>query len=254
MDEPQIRLSRLLFADGNPVTSPMIGSGIDGFIIRTGPRTVMKIPKLRAEILSDGSLKPEKENEWLIGSLEAEKAVYQRLEGVQGLANCLRVSSNGIELDHYQNGSLEDYMRVNDPPVWEQRLHWIMQLVDFVAACHEKRVLWFDIALRNLLLADDWTIRAIDFANSTALPLETDLATADWDGYTEKLEVLHVTNVIYSISQWEKFQVNCVYAHEWPLADSFPSTQHLDLGPIITKAWNHHYQTIAELRRAISSQ
>ncbi|THY90939.1 hypothetical protein D6C95_06459 [Aureobasidium pullulans] len=201
----------------------------------------MKIPKLRAEILSDGSLKPEKENEWLTGSLEEEKAVYQRLEGVQGLANCLRVSSNGVELDYYQNGSLEDYMRANDPPVWRQRLNWINQLLDFVAACHEKKVLWFDIALRNLLLADDWTIRAIDFANSTALPLETDLATTDWDGYTQKLE-------------WEKFQVNCVYAHEWPLADSFPSTQHLDLGPIITKAWNHHYQTIAELRRAISSQ
>lgn len=117
-----------------------------------------------------------------------------------------------------------------------------------------KKVLWFDIALRNLLLADDWTIRAIDFANSTTLPLDIDLATADWDGYTHKLEVLHVTNVIYSISQWERFQVNCAYAHKWPPTDSFPSTQHLDLGPIITKAWNHHYQTIAELRRAISSQ
>ena len=117
-----------------------------------------------------------------------------------------------------------------------------------------KKVLWFDIALRNLLLADDWTIRAIDFANSTALPLETDLATTDWDGYTQKLEVLHVTNVIYSISQWEKFQVNCAYTHEWPPADPFPSTQHLELGLIITRAWNHRYQTIAELRRAISSQ
>jgi hypothetical protein len=73
-----------------------------------------------------------------------------------------------------------------------------------VAACHDKKVLWFDIALRNILLADDWTIRAIDFANSTAEPLDADPNATSSDGYTAKVEVLHLVNVIYSISRWNE--------------------------------------------------
>jgi hypothetical protein len=65
-----------------------------------------------------------------------------------------------------------------------------------VVACHERKALWFDVALRNILLADEPTVRAIDPTNSTVEPLETDLDLTSSDGYTAKVEVLHATNVM----------------------------------------------------------
>jgi hypothetical protein len=169
------RVTRSLFVDGTPVGRGVIAFGLDGLIIPASSTTVMKIPKLGATMFPDGSLKPVKDNIWQADSLEVEKEVYRRLHGVKGLANCLNISRNGLELEYYQQGTLEDHIKNNSPPPWTQRLEWKLQLIDFVAACHDRKVLWFDIALRNILLADDWTIRAIDFANSTAEPLGADL-------------------------------------------------------------------------------
>lgn len=70
-----------------------------------------------------------------------------------------------------------------------------------MAACHERKVLCFDIALRNILLADDMTIRAIAFANSTVVPLDADVQATASDGYSARVEVLPIANVLYSISR-----------------------------------------------------
>jgi hypothetical protein len=247
------RVTRSLFVDGTPVGRGVIAFGSDGLIIPASSTTVMKIPKLGATVLPDGSLEPDKDNIWRADSLEVEKEVYRRLHGVKGLANCLNISRNGLELEYYQQGDLEDYVKNNSPPPWTQRLDWILQLVDFVAACHDRKVLWFDIALRNILLADDWTIRAIDFANSTAEPLGAGLDASNSDGYTAEVEVLHVTNVIYSISCWDKFQIDCVEEDEWSAMDTFPDTQDLELVQIIRKAWGRGYSNVLGLRDALRS-
>jgi len=224
---------------------------MDGFIIPASSSTVMKIPRLDATVLPDGSLEPNEDNAWYVDSLEVEKKIYQRLHGVKSLANCLNISKNGLELEYYRKGDLVDYIKNNSPSPWSQRLAWILQLVDFVAECHDRKVLWFDIALRNILLADDMTIRAIDFANSTVVPLDADVEAKTSDGYSAKVEVLHVTNVIYSISRWTKFQTDCVAEEEWPAMNTFPATQDLELGHIISKAWGHEYSNVLELRGAI---
>jgi serine/threonine protein kinase len=191
------RVVRPLFVDGTPVGRGLIAFGLDGFIVPASPTSVMKIPKLDAAVLPDGSLEPGEDNIWHADSLQVEKEVYRRLRGVKSLANYLNISKNGPELEYYRHGDLEDYIKNSSPPPWTQKPDWILQLVDFVAACHDKKVLWFDIALRNILLADDWTIKAIDFANSTAEPLDADLDATGSDGYTAKVEVLHLVNVIY---------------------------------------------------------
>ncbi|KAK6008303.1 hypothetical protein QM012_000206 [Aureobasidium pullulans] len=249
-----MRISQILLADGERVSADsVIGTGIDGYVIRTGPSSVMKIPKLEATIHPNGFLEPNKDNTWLVESLRVEKEVYQRLEGASGIAKCLQITTNGVELEDYRNGDLEDYIKNKPPPPLNQRLEWILQLLSFVQVCHVNKVLWFDIALRNLLLADDMSLRAIDFANSTAAPTDADLKTTEWDGYTARTEVLHVTNVIYSIARWEKFQVDCAYETEWPAPDSFPTTHDLRLGEVISKAWRHQYDSISDLRSAILS-
>ncbi|KAI4847471.1 hypothetical protein E4T44_04493 [Aureobasidium sp. EXF-8845] len=243
------RVTRPMFVDGTPVGRGVIASGLDGLIIPASPTSVMKIPKSHATVLPDGSLEPDEDNV----CLKVEKEDYRRLHGVKSLVNCLTISKNGLELEYYRNGDLEDYIKDSSPPPWTQKSDWILQLVDFVAACYDKKVLWFDIALRNILLAGDWTIRAIGFTNSTAEPLDVDVNTTDSDGYTAKVEVLHLANIIYSISRWSKFQTDCVGEEEWPEMDGSPVTQDFVLGQVIRKAWEHEYDSVLELRDAIHS-
>lgn len=109
--------------------------------------------------------------------------VYRPLHHVKGLTNCLNICKNGLELEYYNKADLEDYTRNNFPPPRIQKLALILQIVVFVAVCHDRKVLWLDIALRNILLADGMAIRAIDFANSAAVPLDADVEAATFDGY-----------------------------------------------------------------------
>lgn len=53
-----------------------IAFGMDGYIIPMGSTSVMKIPRLEATILSDGSLEPDKDNIWKGDGLEIEREVY----------------------------------------------------------------------------------------------------------------------------------------------------------------------------------
>ena len=143
-------------------------------------------------------------------------------------------------------------METNTLPEWQQRMDWILQVIDVYAACHAKRVLVFDIALRNLLLADDLTIRAIDFANSSLRPLGETGELKEED-YTATIDVLHVTNIIYSLSAWKKFQVDCVQMEEWPNAEQVPSTIDMPLGSVIASSWSRRFKTLDELREAVVS-
>ncbi|KAI5203951.1 hypothetical protein E4T39_03986 [Aureobasidium subglaciale] len=63
------------------------------------------------------------------------------------MANIWLITTNGIELEYYGSGDLENYIRINRPPPWNKRIEWILQVVDFVMSCHDRKVLSFDIAL-----------------------------------------------------------------------------------------------------------
>jgi serine/threonine protein kinase len=240
-----------IHSDGSRVKSKIIGMGIDAFILHPTPSTVLKIPQLYGQILSDGTMIPEPDNQWA-NDLSTEKAIYERLDDVSGLARYHGASKDGLILEYYKNGCLEDYLQENLLlPQWSQRRDWIVQIIDVYAACHARNVLVCDIALRNLLLADDYTIRAIDFANSSLFPLEEVGELGDVDGYTSMVDVLHVTNVIYSLSSWKKFQVDCVRMEEWPKAEELPSTLGLPLGDVIARSWAREFKTLGELRQAV---
>ncbi|KAG9840242.1 hypothetical protein KCU98_g9383, partial [Aureobasidium melanogenum] len=249
-------MSVLILADGSYAdANRIIAAGIDGYIIRdTASATVMKVPKLSGTYnLADGSVKPDDDKNMYTNDLSSEKEAYRRLQGVSGIANCLDICANGLVLEFYTHGDLEDYIQHNSPPPWRQRVNWILQILDALIACHNKRILVFDIALRNFMLDSDLNLKLIDFANSSLLQLDEDTALVDEDGYTAEIDILHATNVIYSISRWEKFQTDCMSMDEWPVADSLPSTSDLPLGDIITKAWSHQFSTLDELKLAVKS-
>ncbi|KAH0362705.1 hypothetical protein KCU65_g7838, partial [Aureobasidium melanogenum] len=247
--------SIVILADGSPLGGKVIGMGSDGYIVRdtASPTRVMKVPKFSAtRNLADGSIIPDDAENMYKSDLSREKEAYRRLQGVSGIANCLDISANGLVLEFYPNGDLEDYIRDNPPPSWKQRVDWILQILDALIACHNKRILVFDIALRNLMLDGDLNLKLIDFANSSCLKIDEDTELVD-DGYTAELDLLHVSNVIYSISRWEKFENHYLSIDEWPAADSLPSTSNLPLGDIITKAWSHQFKTLDELKLAVKS-
>ncbi|KAI4732306.1 hypothetical protein E4T50_17109 [Aureobasidium sp. EXF-12298] len=248
-----IPITCAIHSDGSRVTQKIISMGLDGFIIHNSPSTVLKIPKLYGRVLPDWTMEPEPENQYA-NDLSEEKAIYERLDGVPGIARYLGATKDGLLLEYYGNGCLEEYMNKNPlPPAWSQRVGWILQVIDVYAACHAKRVLVSDIALRNLLLADDLTIRAIDFANSSLHPLEENGELEEPDGYTLMIDVLHVTNIVYSLSAWKKFQVDCVQMDEWPDAEQVPSTVDLPLGSVIASSWSRQFETLDELRDAVVS-
>jgi serine/threonine protein kinase len=242
-----------ILSDGSRVKTEMIGMGTDAFIIYNDSSTVLKIPRRTARILPDGTMvrKPDDPDET---DQSNEKAIYARLDGVPGIARYLVATDDGLLLQYYEKGCLEKYMEHNPvPPAWSQRMKWILQTIDVYAACHAKKVLVFDIALRNLLLADDNTVRAIDFANSSLGTLEETGELKDAKGYTAMVDVLHVTNVIYSLSTWRKFQMDCYYMEEWPKAEELPSTLDLPLGNVIARSWCREYKSLIELRYAVVS-
>lgn len=250
-----VRIVATILADGSRLGGEVIDNGSDGYIVRdtASSTTVMKVPKLSATYNSDGSLKPDDEyNMYHTNDLSSEKEAYRRLQGVSGIANCLDISANGLVLEFYPNGNLKDYIEGNSPPSWKQRVDWILQILDAFIACHNKRILVFDIALRNLVLDCDLNVKLIDFANSYCLKIDEDTELVD-DGYTAEIDLLHITNVIYSISRWKEFETPCWTIDEWPAADSLPSTSDLPLGDIITKAWSHQFSTLDELKLAVKS-
>jgi serine/threonine protein kinase len=135
----------------------------------------------------------------------------------------------------------------HDPPSMSWRWYWILQATNIIARCHQKRILVFDIALRNFLLADDLSLRLIDFANSAPLPESMGITLADDDGCTARLDLLHLSSIIYSIMTWQKFSVRCDSETEWPKLDQMPDLEGLQCGQVIRNCWTRTYSTIQEL-------
>lgn len=212
----------ILLVDGTRIhVADLIGNGSDGFIIRQGHH-VLKIPKLYGSLQPDGTIEADSENDFQSGRLDTEKQAYERLHGAPGIAECFGCSSNGVLLKYYPNGALSEYIACHPAPSIFCRWKWILQATGAIASCHERGVLVFDIALRNFLLADDFSPRLIDFSNSALVTTGEDLALADIDGSTAKLDLLHLANVIYSIWTWRVFTVDCAMESEWPDPSSLP--------------------------------
>jgi serine/threonine protein kinase len=240
-------MSCILLADGSRIAADkLIGNGADGFIIFEG-KHVLKVPHLLGRLRPDGKIDAHIDNELHFQHLDVEKEVYKRLHGVPGIAKCIECTNNGILLEYYPKGSLSEYIHSHDSPSISWRWNWILQATEIIARCHSKAILVFDIALRNSLLADDFSLRLIDFANSAPLPESMDITLADDDGCTARLDFLHLSCIIYSIVTWQKFSVRCDSETEWPNLDQMPDVNGLQCGQAIQNCWMRTYSTIQEL-------
>lgn len=229
----------------------VLGMGSFGIVLRRG-KNALKTAKLRSLSGYSGEEKAvlENDNESNLECLETEKAVYGRVSPFPGIAECIAISDEGILMACYDGGNLEDYIRTNPKPELARQIQWIMSAIETLHHFHQCNILVDDIALRNMLIADDLSIKMIDFGYCVLFPPNADITKVeDEHGLTVQGDIFHLGNLIYSIASWEKFHFE-LYPHlryERPPASELPDPMPLLFGELIQKCWTGDYADTQQL-------
>ncbi|KAK5741327.1 hypothetical protein LTR17_004034 [Elasticomyces elasticus] len=241
---------RICYVDGSDAPD-LVANGLDGYIVRTeDDKVVRKIPRISGRVLDDGQKEYTHPDEDHREDIEYEKRVYEQLAGLEGIAEVVGIDQNGISTVYYSDGDLEDHILGHEEEsptptaLMDSRRRLAAMVTNAVAECHNHGVLWFDVALRNVLL-DGESIRLCDFANSMIIEPDVDIAEFDEAGYTLRVELLHLANLVYSIMTWTKFTDECYEESEWP--DTWPESDLEELNKIMRKAWRKEYNGAREI-------
>jgi hypothetical protein len=104
---------------------------------------------------------------------------------------------------------------------------------------HKKNVLVDDIALRDYLLTDNLSLKMIDSGQCSLFPLDTDMATADDDGFTVRTDLFHLGCVIYSVSSRVRFACDLFDQDmKWSDMSEWPSLEGTFCERIIRRCWS----------------
>ncbi|KAI9848751.1 MAG: hypothetical protein M1837_006838 [Sclerophora amabilis] len=239
--------------DGSPFDfnfEGYIGTGTTGLVLRQGAYA-RKIPKVRNTSKLSGQEREDQEyiNDTNCEALEHEAAIYRRVGKCRGIAQCIDLSKEGIVLEYLSRGDLETYLETEPEPEQSLKVQWILSVVETVSHFHQSRVLIDDIALRNLLIADDMSVKMIDFGQCSIFPEDEDISTADENGMTVQADIFHLGCVIYSIAAWKKFECNLFdYDYLRPPLQEMPALEHLLCGEMIGNCWTGQYQSTEDFR------
>ncbi|KAK5717787.1 hypothetical protein LTR15_008626 [Elasticomyces elasticus] len=241
---------RICYVDGGDAPD-IIANGLDGYIVRTeDEKVVRKIPKISGRVPEDGQREYTHPADDHREDIEYEKRVYERLAGLEGITEVVGIDQNGISTVYYPDGDLEKYILGHGsegpilPASMDYRRRLAAMVTNAVAKCHDRGVLWFDVALRNVLL-DGESIRLCDFANSMMVEPGVEIAEFGEAGYTLRVELLHLADLVYSIMTWTKFTDECYEESEWP--DTWPKSEIEELNNIMRKAWKKEYNCAREI-------
>ncbi|GAM85018.1 hypothetical protein ANO11243_030210 [Dothideomycetidae sp. 11243] len=182
--------------------------------------------------------------------IDREAKAYERVAGIKGVVGFHGLEYGCISLDYHPIESL-DMLQLKRPeylPPIDVRLKWMTDAIRIVAACHEARVLWIDIALRNFVVAADQTLRGIDFCDAYILPITTDMATANIDGLTVKHDLFYLANALYSIATWTHYEnVVGICGIKWPAYNEMPGIEGVPLGYIIRACWERRISSAQDM-------
>ncbi len=230
-------------------TETFLGTGTNSIVLLDGSHAI-KIPKVR-----DLTSMPEehRENQEYVndvnrGMLESEKAVYLRVGRCDGIAECINISEDGIRLALYKRGDLEAYIESEAAVDRSRKAGWILSIIKTILHFHSSKVLVDDMALRNILVADDLSLKMIDFGQCPLLPLDADLNAASDNGLTAQADIFHLGCVIYSIVAWQRYECN-LFMRGWvrPLLRDLPNVDRLFCGDVIRKCWSAEYSSMEQL-------
>ncbi|MCJ1380764.1 hypothetical protein MMC17_003873 [Xylographa soralifera] len=167
--------------DGTPFhfyTQTFLGTGTNSIVLLDGCHA-LKIPKIL-----DLTSMPEEDredqeyiNDGNRAMLDVEKAVYLRIGRYDGIAECINISADGIRLALYQRGDLETYVKSEAEADRSRKTGWILSLIQTILHFHNSKVLDDDMALRNILVADDLSLKLIDFGQCPLMSLDADINT-----------------------------------------------------------------------------
>lgn len=142
------------------------------------------------------------------------------------------------------------YIRTNPSPSRELRARWIRPLVDAFSYVRSCRVVVHDVALRNILVHNDF-LKLCDFGGSSLLPLYTNMEHFYVSGTAPQIEILYVGCVFYSVAVWQVFEYDYDENERFPKVDELPVTEGVLVGNIVNKCWNGEYASMEALRRDV---
>ena len=247
----------------------VLGLGKTGLVLRYG-ENALKIARVEdtVDLPEDERDMYEVLNEMNIDAMCNEIEIYKRLGSHPGLLQVYHLTENSIEMAVASRGSLATYIRTQDEPTDALKLSWINSVMSTMAYVHECSVIVDDVALRNFMIDDQFTIKLIDFGLSTLQPLGSNIANS----IAAHLDIFRVGFVLYSIAAWKLYDyddyrdenpeststresaslqnpMNSEF--EWPLVENLPSVEGCLYGDFIHNFWTGHYNTMDQLRKNI---
>lgn len=236
--------------------SQVVGYGGTGVVVlRDG--VAIKIP-FRKNRTSEARLRGN------LKVIRLEQNVYRRLNPSQdnqcpGVVPCLGFTEESIQLAYMKNGELRSYLESHTPSRTLQ-LSWFRQMAHTLANIHERRVLVTDIATRNFLLDADMSLKLCDFSEASVLPLQTNMETADDEGYTVAVDIGLLGVVMYEIVTGSRCEIDLYKDNDpsdgrayWPDRRHLPSTENLWLGPVIEDCWTAAFRDARSLSQAFDA-
>ena len=197
-------------------------------------------------------------------SVRREQDIYRRLQSVEderskGIVSCVELSAESTQLAYMVNGDLRAYLDKCQPS-HQLQLAWFQEIARTLCYIHDKRVLVADIATRNFLVDTDLSVKFCDFSEASLLPLESEIETADDNGYTTQIDVGLLGTVMYEVVTGKKCEIDLFKYNSptdgrayWPERKSLPSTQGIWLGWIIECCWDGKFRSAHSLMQALDS-
>ncbi|KAL4794215.1 kinase-like domain-containing protein [Aspergillus venezuelensis] len=198
-----------------------------------------------------------------IGSIKGEQEIYKRLTGCDHVVKVLQFTETSTKMQLMENGDLLSYITRDSAshPSKQLMLRWFCQMARGLAEIHDRRVLVFDIAMRNFLLDSDLSIKFCDFTEATALPLDTDMEAANDHNSTVQTDIGELAAVMYEVVTGEGYNFNSFLntgpsdgGLEWPDEGSLRPTEGIWLGDTFKKCWTRgKFRNARELLRELES-
>lgn len=190
--------------------------------------------------------------------IENEKQIYRRLQGCEGVIPYLDLSGPAIQLPLLNDGTLDRYLKNNIRPTRAHQLTWVKQIASTLSRIHDRRVLFVDVASRNMLIHPDGSIIFCDFGTSLIFPMETDIWKAEEFGFSYATDICELGAVVYEVvtgRQLTDFDQIAEEAGGWPNRDQLPSTDGVFLGSVIEACWTKgKFRTTHELCQMLEEE
>ena len=150
----------------------------------------------------------------------------------------------------YERGDLERYVERELEVDRSRKAEWILSMIRTILHFHNAKVLVDDMALRNILVADDLSLKMIDFGQCALFLIDADISAVSDHGLTAQADIFHLGCLIYSIVTWKRYECDLA-TRGWtpPSLSDLPDIEQLFCGDIIQKCWSAKYTSMKQLYR-----